>query len=835
MEKLEKDLKFFTQKGIVFHSTTLVPEKNSEGEYVYSAEYPDKIVKKSLYYPKYRDGTLKTMYDVKKNASLVFMGEVYNLIGVDVDNKDDTVDKYEEISKKNDSFRKTLTIKTVNNGIHEYYRLDDNQKIRLKNFKASTGDFLGLNIDIKYNNQLLFGPAIFGDDNEFTYEIIKETEPNVLPDYLFNEILKHVIEPKPSEVKVKMEAKEKQSQQVNKGILINLVPEGIKLKKKFDSEKKRANDIQKAKDLINIVDADRFNDWDKWFKLGCCLHNIDNSLLDVWFEFSKKNLKFEEGKCELLWGKMRNEGYTIGSLIFWAQMDNPKRYKEYMYIKMLKYIQFSYSMTDLDIAYVFYRIEKYILKCAQEEPKHIWYILDEGIWQRLEGTSKIRILISKDLVAVYRDHLNYLHQKNLTVMTEIERNKLNGNIEIVNNIIIRLKTFNYVTTIIKQSVQFFKEDKFIEKLDNNPHIMCFGKNLFDLKTCAWRETLPNDYCSLKCGVDKNNINNKYVELLNKIFLDIFGTEERKEYMINCFSMFMNGDNSKQLFYVWCGKGANGKSVIQNYFKSSFGDYFCDLPSSLITEKEGKSGEANPELCRGRGKRIAFFAEPQENSKLNNSIIKKWSGGERISCRALYESPYQYDVLFKIIILCNTKFKLQDVNDDSIPRRCTYIDFKTKFDYNPQTSFQKLRNDKYGTSEHCEQIKGSFMFILLENYIRLKEKNFNFVMPVDMIKDKEEFINSQNEVKEFLKTECTKTDHETDYITAKELFRNFQDYAKMNNIKIYIKEKEFKERVMRELPFKERYQPTINGKKLNIFSLFTNIKLNVEEEINNLDD
>jgi len=447
-------------------------------------------------------------------------------------------------------------------------------------------------------------------------------------------------------------------------------------------------------------------------------------------------------------------------------------------------------------------------------------------------------MINDDLVNIYRNHLNYLSGKNLIEnITENEKDMNNDRIAILTKIIGKLKNFAFVTEIIKQSVRYFKENKFVEKLDTNPNVLCFGKDLFDLKTCEWRDTLPTDYCSLKCGVTKVEINNDNDELLNTILLDIFGTKERKEYMINCFSTFLNGSNAKQLFHVWMGKGANGKSVIQGYFRSAFGEYFCDLPTSLITEKEGKSNEANPELCRGRGKRVAFFSEPQEGTKLNNSTVKKWSGGERISCRGLYENAYQYDVLFKTIILCNTKFQMQDVTDNSIPRRCNYIDFKTKFDYHPELSFQKLRNDDYGTITHWEKMKGSFMNILIKNYMRLMSIDFKFDMPVDMIKDKNEFIDNQNEVKEFLKSECIKTNNEMDYISAKDLFRLFMEYAKNNNIKMKIKEKDFKERVINEIPFKERFRQRINGKQLNLHSVFTNIKLNDEynDNVNDLEN
>jgi len=201
-----------------------------------------------------------------------------------------------------------------------------------------------------------------------------------------------------------------------------------------------------------------------------------------------------------------------------------------------------------------------------ETPKHIWYILIDGMWNKLEGTSKIRSLVNSNLIPLYRNHLNYLtHKHVIEKLSEDDAIRTDFNIEIVNNIIKKLKTFSYVTDIIHQSIQYFKQDKFIEKLDANPDIICFGNELFDLKTCEWRTTMPTDFCSYKCGVSKEQINNANVPLLNKIFLDIFTTQERVDYMFNEFSMFLNGNNLRQLFYIWCGVGANGKSFVQDFF------------------------------------------------------------------------------------------------------------------------------------------------------------------------------------------------------------------------------------------------------------------------------
>jgi predicted GIY-YIG superfamily endonuclease len=509
--------------------------------------------------------------------------------------------------------------------------------------------------------------------------------------------------------------------------------------------------------------------------------------------------------------------------------DSPEKYDIFKNKNLLHLIEASYSASHNDVALLFYKLNKNILKCAKEEPRIIWYILVDGVWIRLEGQSKIKLMINK-MIILYKNHRTSLSIKsNDDTISDCEKDRIDLSIIKIDKLISKLKHRPFITEIISQSIQYFKEDNFIEKLDVNPNILCFGKYLFDLKKCDWRETLPTDCCSLKCGITKDEINDEYVEFLNQIFLDIFTTEERRQYMLNQFSMFLNGNNTEQLFYIWLGAGANGKSLIQDYFMAAFGDYFCDLPTSLITQKEGKATDANPELCRGRGRRVAFFSEPEEGTKANNSILKKWSGGERISCRALYENSSTYNVLFKIIILCNTKFELQDIQDDSVTRRVVYTNFKTKFDYDPKFEFQKLRVDEYKTTEYINKIKGSFMFMLLSNYTKLKNVNFKFLMPKDMIDDRDEFMDNNNETKVFIKSEYIKTNSEKDYVTAKDMYANFKCYLKNNDIKMNIKERDFKNRIMKDIPYKDRIKPVISGKQTTINSVFLYIKLKSDEE------
>jgi|GEM_PF-3752617 len=94
-----------------------------------------------------------------------------------------------------------------------------------------------------------------------------------------------------------------------------------------------------AKCLINdCLSVKRAKDYTEWVNIGFCLYNIDNSLLEVWDEFSKKGVTYKAGECEKLWSSMKKGSIGIGSLKYWAKTDNPKAYNDVIYKSEYKYV-----------------------------------------------------------------------------------------------------------------------------------------------------------------------------------------------------------------------------------------------------------------------------------------------------------------------------------------------------------------------------------------------------------------------------------------------------------------------------------------------------------------
>ena len=72
----------------------------------------------------------------------------------------------------------------------------------------------------------------------------------------------------------------------------------------------------------------RAENYEDWINLGWVLRNIDYRLLDTWIEFSKISTAYVEGECQTIWNKMRKDNMGLGTLRWWAKLDNNAKYDE---------------------------------------------------------------------------------------------------------------------------------------------------------------------------------------------------------------------------------------------------------------------------------------------------------------------------------------------------------------------------------------------------------------------------------------------------------------------------------------------------------------------------
>ena len=79
-------------------------------------------------------------------------------------------------------------------------------------------------------------------------------------------------------------------------------------------------DIQLAIEATQALPAEAADDYDIWITTGQALHSLDESLLDVWDEWSQQSEKYRAGECQKRWRSFsKGGGRSLGSLIHIAK------------------------------------------------------------------------------------------------------------------------------------------------------------------------------------------------------------------------------------------------------------------------------------------------------------------------------------------------------------------------------------------------------------------------------------------------------------------------------------------------------------------------------------
>ena len=84
------------------------------------------------------------------------------------------------------------------------------------------------------------------------------------------------------------------------------------------------SDHDKAKAALDTLSPSRADGYSDWIAVGMALCSVDASLLDAWDQWSARSAKHDDQCCRAKWGSFAaRSGYTLASLVFWADADAP--------------------------------------------------------------------------------------------------------------------------------------------------------------------------------------------------------------------------------------------------------------------------------------------------------------------------------------------------------------------------------------------------------------------------------------------------------------------------------------------------------------------------------
>lgn len=150
-----------------------------------------------------------------------------------------------------------------------------------------------------------------------------------------------------------------------------------------------------------------------------------------------------------------------------------------------------------------------------------------------------------------------------------------------------------------------------------------------------------------------------------------------DFLQRFVGLCLSGRAIERLFAIFYGSGANGKTTFINVILALLGDYGVAVDPALFVAQRDASA-ASPELVRLAGARFVSASELPEGGRLSTALLKRWSGNDPVTARALYCDVVSFLPTWKLGFATN---HLPVVRDDSegFWDRLHQVPFAARFD------------------------------------------------------------------------------------------------------------------------------------------------------------
>src|SRR3989344_7050627 len=488
------------------------------------------------------------------------------------------------------------------------------------------------------------------------------------------------------------------------------------------------------KELVNILNIRRAEDYIEWRNVGFALHSISETLIDIFIEFSKKcESKFDINRCNVFWKSIQpnKNGFTKKSLHWWAKEDDLDKYS---YIQMQSMLPLIDSILggqgDYDIAKIVNKLYGEYYVCVNNEDKKVWYMYTGTRWKIDTGGKTLRVKIVDDLIdrIIYCKKILLQQTKNsendLTALNDALKKK-------IAKLTTKLKSSSAINSILKAAGDYMYDDSFESKLNTKCNLLGFENGVYDLgiydkENNMWitkphfRIGYPDDYISLSVGYNYTEYKESDV-IFNDIityFKQVQPNENVREYLLRFIASTLHGKIFEQKMVFWIGKaGQNGKSTTSEFIGAVLGDYSGVQPISFFCEKRKGSSTASPDLADIVSKRYIEVGEPGATDEIQLSNFKLiTSGNDKIPYRSLYSNIIQKFISqAKFALLCNKLPYIPTVasNDGGTWRRIVVVNWTSEFVDEPckPNQYKKDKNLKEKMLNWVEP----FMWLLINKY------------------------------------------------------------------------------------------------------------------------
>ncbi len=575
-------------------------------------------------------------------------------------------------------------------------------------------------------------------------------------------------------------------------------------------------DSEFVKSLLDTLHPKRYTDYELWFQVLCVLAHTSKSYKPLAEYFSKKSPdKFNQVDFEKYWSDAlanKKNRLTIGSLHYWAKVDNSDKYEEIRHRNMYDVIykkiydpQIEGDLQHYDIAQILFKSlrHKYVF---DPDEKGIWYefIIDgepcrKGEiykWRVYNGRNinSMKRYISEILPVLFRKVLDRIQ----TAYNDSNNEMANYHFAIKKKFQVsckKLRDSGFKTGVVHECEQTFERINFSKLMDSDPTVLGVGNGLVKLgKEIKFITGYHNYYVSTYTEVDYKEFNpydpitKKLIFALRNLFPD--NEPDSFNFMMHYLASSLDGRKKESLFLIFIGAGSNGKSFLMELHKSVIGNqYSGKVPLSFLTSFQKNSEAANPVLMSFVGKRFVYLSEANKCERANCARVKEMTGLETIAGRRLFGEMVNFKPTSNITLVTNHLLEF-DSNDHGMWRRIKIVPAKMKFckknmdEYDENNPYEREADLSLGRDwSEDPDVQSAHLSLMTYFYSSLHTNYDGIVENVPhphIKKETENYRNKQDHINNFISMRIVKSVDASDELTIDALIEKYSRWYESLN-------------------------------------------------------
>lgn len=237
------------------------------------------------------------------------------------------------------------------------------------------------------------------------------------------------------------------------------------------------------------------------------------------------------------------------------------------------------------------------------------------------------------------------------------------------------------------------------------------------------------------------------ELVDKFFRDIQPNDETRAGLLRWLGYCLTAETNAEKFMIWHGTGANGKGVLSEVMIALLGTYAAALnPRALLRSNRFVDANcATTALNAIEGKRFAISEELPLDGEIDLSLVKNFTGGDRINLRHNYGEYKTIKNLCKINLSGNYLPKIENVDDKGILRRLLNMPFSVQFGTDEHPADDKLKQKML----QPENLRGLLALLVRESVAWYRRDDGGLIISDEMKAATKRHLAQNNFVLDFL--------------------------------------------------------------------------------------